>query len=254
LPRVLQWDGTPLEAILLDLDDTILDNAAGLDAAWARVARELSARLGDVAPDAVRREIEAASDWFWTDDERHRSGRLDMRGSRRAVLGRALEELGRPDAALAAETEELYSRLRDGALAPFDGALAALARLRERVPALGLVTNGASEAQRAKIERFDLARFFDVIVVEGEAGFGKPDRRVFERALGAVDANPERALMAGDNFECDVLGALGAGLHAVWIDAVRPYRPVGSPLSRPVPPRPHAIVTSFVELVEKLGI
>jgi putative hydrolase of the HAD superfamily len=202
----------------------------------------------------MRKEIEAASDWFWTDDERHRAGRLDMPGSRRAVLGRALETLGRPNAALADETAELYCRLRDGALAPFDGALAALARLRERAPALGLVTNGASDAQRAKIERFDLARFFDVIVVEGEAGFGKPDRRVFERALGALEASSERALMAGDNFECDVLGALGAGLHAVWIEAVRPYRPVGSPLSRPAPPRPHATVTSFVELVEKLGV
>ena len=58
--------------------------------------------------------------------------------------------------------------------------------VRERAPALGLVTNGAAAPQRAKIDRFDLARFFDVIVVEGEAGFGKPDRRVFERALGAL--------------------------------------------------------------------
>ncbi len=59
----------------------------------------------------------------------------------------------------------------------------ALAAVRAQVPSLGLVTNGAAAAQRAKIERFELARFFDVIVVEGEAGFGKPDPRVFERAL-----------------------------------------------------------------------
>jgi len=251
---VLHWDDTPLEAVLLDLDDTILDNAAGLEVVWGSVARALAERLGDVAPDVMRKEIEAASDWFWSDDERHRAGRLDMPGSRRAVLGRALAVIGRPNAALADEATELYCRLRDDAMAPFAGALEALARLRERAPALGLVTNGASAAQRAKIERFDLARFFDVIVVEGEAGYGKPDRRVFERALAALDARPERALMAGDNFECDVLGALGAGLHAVWIDAVRPYRPVGSPLSRPAAPRPHATVTSFVELVEKLGV
>jgi FMN phosphatase YigB (HAD superfamily) len=93
-----------------------------------------------------------------------------------------------------------------------------------------------------------------VIVVEGEAGFGKPDRRVFERALAAVGAAAARTLMAGDNYECDVLGALGAGLHAVWIDAVRPYRPIGSAQARPAPPRPHATVASFVELCGRLGI
>jgi len=154
---------------------------------------------------------------------------------------------------LAAELALLYSRLRDEGLAPFDGALAALARLRARTPALGLVTNGAADAQRAKIERFELTRFFDVIVVEGELGFGKPDARVFARALAALDAAPERALMAGDNYECDVLGALGAGLHAVWISRERPYAPVGSAAPRPAPPRPHQTLGSFVELVERLG-
>jgi putative hydrolase of the HAD superfamily len=176
-----------------------------------------------------------------------------MPASRRAVIAHVLETLGSPSPALAAELGELYCRLRDASLAPFAGALDALARLRARTGALGLVTNGAAAAQRAKIERFELARFFDVIVVEGEVGFGKPDERVFARALGALDAAPARALMAGDNYECDVLGALGAGLHAVWIDRPRPYPPIGSAARRPAPPRPHGTLASFVELVERLG-
>lgn len=250
---MLHWNETPLEALLLDLDDTILDNAAGLEACWDTVAHAVATQLRDVAPDVVRKEIAAASDWFWSDDERHRWGRLDMNASRRTVLRRVLDVLGRPDATFADETAALYCRLRDEALVPFEGALEALARLRDRMPALGLVTNGASAAQRAKIERFDLARHFDVIVVEGEAGFGKPDRRVFERALVELGARPERTLMVGDNYECDVLGALHAGIHAVWIQRERPYRPIGSPIARPAPPRPHATVTSFVELIEQLG-
>jgi putative hydrolase of the HAD superfamily len=153
-----------------------------------------------------------------------------------------------PAPALAEEAAALYCELRDAGLAPFDGALDALARVREAVPSLGLVTNGAAAAQRAKIERFALARFFDVVVVEGEAGVGKPDRRVFEQALGAVRATPERALMAGDNYQCDVLGALGAGLHAVWIDR-------RSCDATPVPPpRPHRTLASFVQLVKELGV
>jgi putative hydrolase of the HAD superfamily len=196
----------------------------------------------------VQAQLRASSEWFWSDDERHRGGRLDLPGSRRAVLAHVLEAVGRPAPALAAEAGELYSALRDERLAPFEGALEALARVRERVPALGLVTNGAAAAQRAKIERFDLARFFDVIVVEGEAGFGKPDPRVFERALGTVGIAPARALMAGDNYECDVLGSLGAGLHAVWIDRD------GRGQTPAVPPRPHGTLVSFVALVKELGV
>jgi putative hydrolase of the HAD superfamily len=254
LRAVLHWDDITLDAVLLDLDDTILDNAAGLEAAWTTIAREIATRLGDVGADAIGAQFRASSDWFWSDDERHRWGRLDMPGARRAVLGHLLESLGRPSPALADELTALYCRLRDQALMPFEGALDALARLRERTPALGLVTNGAAAAQRAKIERFDLARFFDVIAVEGEVGVGKPDARVFAHATGVLGAAPERALMAGDNYECDVLGALGAGLHAVWIDRRRSWAPPGGlrPKHAP-PPRPHATLASFVELVEKLG-
>jgi putative hydrolase of the HAD superfamily len=251
LRAVLHWDGSPIEALLLDLDDTILDNRAGLDTAWREVSTFLALRLGDVKAPALQAQLRLSGDWFWSDPERHRWGRMDMPGARRAVFAHLLESIGRPAPALAAEASELHGKLRDAGLAPFDGALEALARLRERAPGLGLITNGAAAPQRAKIERFELARFFDVIVVEGEAGFGKPDRRVFERALGGLDVDPSRALMAGDNYECDVLGALGAGVHAVWIDRApggAEFRPKGE-----LDPR-HRTVTSFVQLVEELGV
>jgi putative hydrolase of the HAD superfamily len=248
LRAVLHWDGTPIDALLLDLDDTILDNRAGLDAAWRDVAAFVAERIGGADVDAIRAQLRASSAWFWSDDERHRWGRMDMGGARRAVMAHLLESVGSADPALAADASDYYNTLRDGWLVPFDGALDALAKLRERTPALGLVTNGAAAAQRAKIDRFELARFFDVIVVEGEAGFGKPDRRVYERALGAVGVDPSRALMAGDNYECDVLGSLGAGLHAVWID--REER--GATPSQP--PRAHRTLPSFVELVRELGV
>jgi len=244
---VLHWDGTVIEALLLDLDDTILDNRAGLDTALREFSQWLAGRLGGAPPAVVQAQLRASSEWFWSDDERHRWGRLDMPGSRRAFLTHAIGAIDVPAPDLIVEATDRYCALRDACLVPFAGALEALAKLRERAPALGLVTNGAAAPQRAKIERFDLARYFDVIVVEGEAGFGKPDRRVFERALAAVGVTPERALMAGDNYECDVLGSLGAGLHAVWIDRERVAQ---TPI---VPPRPHGRLASFVELASALG-
>jgi putative hydrolase of the HAD superfamily len=251
---VLHWDGTPIEALLLDLDDTILDNAAGLEVAWTAVARAVASELGDVSEADALAQLRVSSEWFWADDERHRWGRLDMPGSRRAVIEHVFAAFDRPHSQAAGELALLYSHLRDSALAPFPGALEALDRLRAKAPALGLVTNGAAAPQRAKIERFDLARYFDVIVVEGEVGHGKPDPRNFHHALDAIGAAPEHALMAGDNFECDVLGALGAGLHAVWlVREDKPYRTPG-PIEVPTAPRSHHTLASFVQLVERLGI
>jgi HAD superfamily hydrolase (TIGR01509 family) len=252
---MLRWDRQPLTAVLLDLDDTILDNQAGLEAAWERVSAELAARLGDVSPAAARVALGAASEWYWADDERHRRGRLDMRGSRRAVVERVLETLGRPDPRIAEEVAALYNEIRDASYAPFPGALEALARLRARTRALGLVTNGAADAQRAKIERWGLAAHFDVIAIEGEVGAGKPDPRHFGHALAALGADPTATLMAGDNYRCDVLGALELGMHAVWIDRERRIAPpiAGADRGAP-PPRPHRTLASFVELVEELGV
>ncbi len=207
-----------IRTLLLDLDDTILDNRSGVAAAWDHIAGLLARALDDVPRLRVRAEIGRVTDWFWSDAERHRVGRLDLVAARREILGRVLEALGRPDPALAESAAAAYVRHRESTLALEPGALEALRRLRARVPRLGMVTNGASDAQRAKIERFDLAPFFDHIQVEGEAGVGKPERRAYERALAALGAEPWEALMVGDNFECDVLGALGAGIAAAWID------------------------------------
>jgi putative hydrolase of the HAD superfamily len=109
------------------------------------------------------------------------------------------------------------------------------------------VTNGAAAAQRAKIERWGLAEYFDVVAIEGEVGAGKPDARHFGHALDALGVDPAATLMAGDNYACDVLGALHLGLHAVWIDRE------GRPAPPAAPPRPHRTLPSFVALVDALG-
>lgn len=238
---------SPPRALLLDLDDTILDSRSSLRLAWHEVSRAVSTRLPELAPDAVREQIGRSTRWYWSDPERVQSGRVDLPRARREILEHVLTALGRPHAELAAETARLYTRIREERLELLPGAIDALERLRARVGSLGLVTNGAAPVQRAKIERFRLAGYFDAIVVEGELGIGKPDARVFAHALAALGAPAGESWMAGDDYEADVAGALAAGLEAVWIEpdgrSEPPSRLVGrSPL----------IVRSLLELAERL--
>jgi putative hydrolase of the HAD superfamily len=237
-----------LRALLLDLDDTILDDRSGIRGAWELIAGLIVEAHADLEREAVRREIGRATAWFWSDDDRHRRGRLDLPRARQEIVERVLDVLGRPDAELAWRCGERYTEHREASYRLAEGAWEALGRLRDAIPLLALVTNGAALPQRAKVERFGLAPFFDHVQIEGEFGAGKPDRVVFEHVLERLGAPPEASLMVGDNYEADVLGGLGAGLHAAWIEHTGERAP-------PLPaPRAHATLRSLAELARRLGV
>ena len=124
----------------------------------------------------------------------------------------------------------------------FPDALDLLQRLRARGVPLALVTNGDAGQQRDKIERYDLARFFDVIVVEGEFGAGKPDEVVYRAALDGLGVPPADAWMVGDHLEFDVAGPQRLGVQGVWLDREGAGVPAGSPV------RPARIIRSLQEL------
>jgi putative hydrolase of the HAD superfamily len=155
----------------------------------------------------------------------------------------ALDRLGYAEERAAAELGELHFRLRVDAICPLPGALESLELLRARGVQLGLITNGGSRGQRAKIERFGLERHFSYIGVEGEVGFGKPDVRAYERALGQLAADPAYTWMVGDNLEWDVAAAQSAGITAIWVDKHGTGLPAGTDV---VPDR---IVRAVAELV-----
>src|SRR5262249_54567851 len=118
----------------------------------------------------------------------------------------------------------------------------ALERLRARGVVLGLVTNGDAGMQREKIVGFDLGRFFDVVVVEGEFGCGKPDARVYRHARGALGVNPRETWMVGDLLVWDVQGAQQVGVTAAGLARERHGLP------SPAPTVPDRILGSLAEL------
>lgn len=232
-----------LDALLLDLDDTILDNRYDDRGPWQAAASLLGHRLPGLHTADLVDALVAESDWFWSDPGRERRGRLDIPAARRKIVAAVLARRGF-DGTHCEEAVAVYAERREGAYRLFAGARAALSRLRTAFPRMAIVTNGAAEPQRRKIERFALAGFFDHVQVEGEFGLGKPEPAVFRHAARCLEVSPERCLMVGDNYRCDVLGALGAGAHAAWVS------PGGAPPA--LPPRPHATVRSLVELTERL--
>ena len=69
-------------ALLLDLDDTILDIAESANGCWQAISVEWAPTLG-VSPERMCSAIVSARDWCWSDSERNRIGRLDLRRASR---------------------------------------------------------------------------------------------------------------------------------------------------------------------------
>lgn len=83
---------------------------------------------------------------------------------------------------------------------------------------LGVITNGEGDQQRAKLTAIGLGAAFEVVVASGEAGWAKPDPRIFHLAAARLGLPPGRCLFVGDQRESDALGALDAGMQALWLN------------------------------------
>ena len=230
-------------ALLLDLDDTILAFTLSADACWREAIGRTAASLAGVTDDDVFSAIRSAAERFWSDPGRDDRGRLDLAWARRQIVGDALAALRVGDEGVAFAIADVYHELRAERVTLFPGALSALRELRGRGIGLGLVTNGSSDGQRAKIDRFGLERRVDVICIESEQEAGKPDPRIFRAALAALDAEPYETWMVGDNLYRDVAGAQALGIAGIWYD----WEGRGLPANAKV--RPDHIVTSLPELI-----
>jgi putative hydrolase of the HAD superfamily len=230
-----------VDALLVDLDDTLLDYSGGVDASWRDACAACCAPLGLDADPLVQAVAETRR-WFWGDPTRHREERLDMLRAWRRIAGHALARLGVAREGLDAAIARAYADRRRAVMRLFPDARETLERLRRRGLPLGLVTNGDAGQQRDKIERFALAPLFDVIVIEGEFGAGKPDAVVYRHALARLGVRPRDAWMVGDHLEFDVDGSQRVGLRGAWLDRAGAGLPGDSRV------RPDRIIRSLREL------
>jgi putative hydrolase of the HAD superfamily len=135
-----------------------------------------------------------------------------------------------------------YSQARETHISLFPGALDTLSWCREHGYRTALLTNGRGTAQRSKIARFGLAPHFELILIEGEFGFGKPDPRIYECALTTLQLASAETWMIGDNFEWDVAQPQRLGVTGVWVN------PLGSQVPDAAGLEPRFVVGSIAEL------
>jgi REG-2-like HAD superfamily hydrolase len=95
--------------------------------------------------------------------------------------------------------------------------LEVLSTLRERGLKLVVVSNWDSNLP-ALLDRLDLTRHFDGVVVSALVGASKPAREIFDTALALAGVAAHEALHVGDSPSEDYEGARNAGLPALLLD------------------------------------
>lgn len=233
------------EGIIFDLDDTILQFDSISKPVWIEVCRKYSANVG-IEDSKLFDAIEQTRKWFWSNEERHKKGRLDLSWARRTIVSTALEKIAASNVQqLADAIAEEYSTERERRMSFFPGAEEALYFFFfSQGVKLVLVTNGQADTQRRKINRFRLDRFFQDILIEGEVGYGKPEPQIYTLALEKLGFMADDVWAVGDNLEWDVDGPQKAGIFGIWND----YANKGLPLETKY--KPNRIINKIVELVK----
>lgn len=93
-----------------------------------------------------------------------------------------------------------------------------LSYLKEKGYKLGIITNGNSTVQNAKLDSAGIRKYFDVIIVSGDFGIDKPSREIFDEAARRINVKNENIVYIGDHPENDIKGALGADMKVIWMN------------------------------------
>lgn len=207
--------------MLFDMDDTIFDHALTSRAALARLQRSEGAlrsrSLSDLWHEYSRLLEEAHPAVV--------AGRITVAESRVQRFSTLLEFCGsRPIREEGARLSSLYRSFYRELRRPVPGVRGLLERVHRRAR-VGVVSNNQAAEQDEKLAFLRLTALVDFMIISEAVGVSKPDPRIFGLALERGGTGPENAVMIGDSWENDVLGARAAGIRAVWFNRFGAERP-----------------------------
>jgi len=201
----------PIQAVLFDLDDTLLHHSPSAQRALSRVFAA-SLERGETTLERLRHLNDSLYEVLFP---AILSGE-HTRASARTERFRRMLENGGGSATLeqGAVASEAYLSFYDLERTPVSGAVPLLRALLKQVQVGILTNNPFKTAQDEALLEVSLEHWY---VAQG-AGMNKPNPLFFQHALERMRVEPENAVMVGDSWEKDVLPARRLGIRAVWFN------------------------------------
>ena len=193
-----------IKAVFFDIDDTLYDTSG-----FAKLARKAALNVMidaglPLSPDDAYTLLRKIIKEKGSNYDRHLN-----------VLTK--EVFGEEKPLLVALGMITYHNVKFALLRLFPETMSTLIHLKSRGYHLGVISNGITIKQYEKLVRLGLHHFFDSVITSQEAGVEKPDVAIFEWAMETMNCKAENSVMIGNNFNDDVLGAINAGMSAVFL-------------------------------------
>lgn len=83
---------------------------------------------------------------------------------------------------------------------------------------LHLISNGFKESTEYKLKNTGIGDYFKNIIISEVVGVNKPDKAIFNHALGLANGVVDESIMIGDSIEADIRGAKSLGMDAIYFN------------------------------------
>ena len=200
--------------IFFDLDQTLWDFEANAREAFLEIFKmfDLSTKIPDF--EKFFEKFIFYNELLW---EKYRKGSIAKNILRTERFRLVFEEFNIKNNDLATTVSDVYMDITPKKSILMDGTKEVLEFLKGRY-ILHILTNGFPEVQDVKILNSGIGNYFTKIITSYDAGFQKPDKRIFEYALKTNNAKKTESIMIGDDLKVDILGAKKFGIDQVYFN------------------------------------
>jgi putative hydrolase of the HAD superfamily len=140
---------------------------------------------------------------------------------------------------------EMYRGISRHRLQLYPEVKAVLDELHSRFK-LAVLSDAQSAWARPEMRAVGIESYFDPIVISGDYGFRKPDRRLFEAALAGMGLEADEVIFVGNDMYRDVFGAGQLHMKTVFVAPDRIIKPADGV-------DPDYIIYQFAELRQAIG-
>ena len=210
--------------LFIDFDDTLYDTHGNAVMALQELYDELRLDQYFERPELFYNEYWRANIDLWTryaHGEINRSYLIVERFRRPLSLAQGLNVTE----AYCLEASDRFLDLCSSKPSVVEGAHELMDYLRRKGYRMHICSNGFHEVQYKKLRACGLLDYFTTIILSEDAGINKPAARFFDFAFYQSNAVKETTIMIGDNYNTDILGALNAGIDAIYFNRYPDYPP-----------------------------
>jgi HAD superfamily hydrolase (TIGR01662 family) len=236
------------KVIFFDMNRTLLDPQQSFRDSFHETLQEYTGRwqqMDAVTPDKI---LQAYTEQWQKQRRAKKNAKVPLEQIRLACLAHAFQPLPIPN-------KERFLRIfwqqtrakQDQSPRLFKDVRETLEQLNEKSYKLAIISNGSKLKQEQQLKLLRLQSLIpdQHLFSSQQGGIRKPNPKIFRHALQTLRIPAAQAIMVGDSWNNDIVGAVSSGIDAIWIRPLHnhkqsPQRKLGS--------RHVRIIRSFSEL------